>query len=165
MGKNIFIVCIVSILAFMLTACGISSQKDKILNEIGINVSKGSEIYNIDTHDGNGDGATYVVLNFSDDKVLQQIENNSKWKAFPLDETVKTLVYGASNDELSKSAFLIDNDEEIFVPEIENGYYMLIDKHSKAGTQEDILERSSFNFTIAIYDTDNNELYFCKKDT
>lgn len=59
--------------------------------------------------------------------------------------------------------FLADENGEPVVPEIQNGYYLLIDRHSD--TKSNILERGSFNFTVGLYDTDNNTLYCCKLDT
>lgn len=56
------------------------------------------------------------------------------------------------------------NDKgENLVPEIENGYYILIDRQSNQN--DNILNRGSFNFTVGIYNTDDNNLYFCKLDT
>ena len=50
------------------------------------------------------------------------------------------------------------------MPEIREGYYRLIDRHAEAG-ESDILERSSFNFTLALYDTGADTLYFFELDT
>ena len=58
---------------------------------------------------------------------------------------------------------LSDWDWNPLVPDIQNGYYRLIDRHSDRET--DILDRYSFNFTVGLYDTDNNTLYFCELDT
>ena len=52
---------------------------------------------------------------------------------------------------------------DIELPEIQNGYYRLIDRQEEKGT--DILERASFNFTLGIYDMDTKTLYFCEVDT
>ena len=53
------------------------------------------------------------------------------------------------------------------MPEIEEGYYRLIDRQSEEGkaTGADILHRASLNFTVGLYDTEKGILYFCELDT
>lgn len=103
------------------------------------------------------------MLSFNDDIVLEKIKNNTEWSAFPLDETVQTLVYGVETETTKDGPFLTDENGKSLVPEIQNGYYCLIDRHSD--TKAEILERNSFNFTLGLYDTDTNTLYFCELDT
>lgn len=152
------------IFAFILTACSSQGLQNDISNELGIDVSSGNEISNFDNHGGfHGDGTTYIALSFSDNKVLEQIEASNQWDDFPLDETAKTLVYGIS-DEISRiGPFLNDGNGNSLAPEIQNGYYLLIDRHTD--TETDILNRRSFNFTLGLYDTDTDTLYYYKLDT
>ncbi len=151
-------------LVFCLTACNSQEPKSDIANELGIDVSSGSEASNLDSHGGfHGDGTTYIVLNFPDNKILEQIKESTQWKSFPLDETARALVYGISDEESSVGPFLSDESGNPLVPEIQNGYYLLIDRHSDKET--DILKRASFNFTLGLYDTDTDTLYYCKLDT
>ena len=49
------------------------------------------------------------------------------------------------------------------IPEIKNGYSMLIDKQDKSLTS--MLERASLNFVLGVYDTDTNTLYYYELDT
>ena len=49
------------------------------------------------------------------------------------------------------------------IPKIENGYYFFKDR--QADKDKEILDRYSFNFTVAVYDNDNNKMYFCELDT
>lgn len=160
--KKIFSFISILLLALSLTACGSHS----IPKELGITGVK--ETIQFDTHGGShGDGTTYMTIACSDDEVLKQIQNNSNWKAFPLDDTVKTLVYGISDASSSIGPFLTDEDGQAFVPKIQNGYYCLIDRQAQDGkaTGADILHRSSFNFTLGLYDTDTNTLHICQLDT
>lgn len=152
----------------LLTACGSQEPQNIISNELGIDVSSGDEIFAFDDHGGfHGDGTTYTVLSFSDDKVLEQIKESTQWKEFPLDETVRTLVYGISDGTSSDGPFLIDSEGNAFIPEIHEGYYILIDRQAEQGEAAgvDILHRNSFNFTLGLYDVDTNNLYFCELDT
>lgn len=150
-------------LAVLLTACGLKSTQDTVSKALGFDVSRGKEVSNYDTHSGNGDGASCVVISFDDDTILEEIKRNAEWKPFPLDETVQSLVYGVSDAASSIGPFLNDGNGNPLVPEIQNGYYLLIDRNTGKGA--DILNRGSFNFTLGLYDVDTNTLYFCKLDT
>lgn len=166
MKRVISVICIVFV--FVLTACGSQEPQNTISKEIGIDVSGGNETSDFDDHGGfHGDGTTCIVLSFSDDEVLEKIKASRQWKEFPLDETVKALVYGISDETGSSGPFLTDGEGNTLVPEIEDGYYFLIDRQAEPGKAAgaDILHRSSFNFTLGIYDADANILYFCKLDT
>lgn len=110
-----------------------------------------------------GDGTSHIILRFSDHAVLEQIKRNSNWKPFPLDKAVQALVYGISDGTSSMGPFLNDGNGNPLVPEIKNGYYLLIDRNTDKET--DILNRSSFNFTLGLYDADTNTLHYCQLDT
>lgn len=166
--KKYIIVTVMVILTFVLTSCDSTGYQKTISKELGIDVSSGNELSYSDDHGGfHGDGTTFVSLSFSDEKVLEQIKENTNWKAFPLDDTVRTLVYGVSDETRSIGPFLTDNEGDPLVPDIQNGYYILIDRQVKGeqATGADILHRNSFKFTLGIYDVDTNILYFCELDT
>lgn len=160
------------VLVLILTSCGSQDSSKNIASELGIDVSSGEEITSFDNHGGfHGDGTTYIVLSFSDDHVLEQIENHNQWKKFPLDEAVRMLVYGISDETSSRGPFLTDSEGNALIPEIQNGYYFLVDRQEKnpvlsgITAEADILDRSSLNFTLALYDADTNMLYYCKYDS
>lgn len=152
---------------FILTSCGSKTVHDTISKELGIDVSSGKELSNYDTHSGNGDGTSCVVLSFNNDTVEEEIKSNSLWTSFPLGEVVEALVYGVSDETSSVGPYIIDAEGNTLIPEIQNGYYILIDRQvgNRKTSGEDILQRNSFNFTLGLYDTDTNTLYFCKLDT
>ena len=87
------LISITMILLIALTACGSKSTQDTVSEAFDIDVSSGSEVSHYDTHSGNGDGTSCIVLSFGDDSVLEEIESNTEWKAFPLDETTQTIVH------------------------------------------------------------------------
>ncbi len=165
--KRIF--CTLSVIAFLiLSACGAESLQSVVSGELGIDASACGIISASDTHGGlHGDGITFIVLDCADGDVLNQIKEKSEWRAFPLDDTVKTLVYGIDNETERIGPYLTDQEGNSLVPEIENGYYRLIDRQVKEGwaTGADILHRGSFNFTLGLYDADAELLYFCELDT
>lgn len=118
------------------------------------------------THGGfHGDGQYCLVLDCSGnpEKALENIEN---WKKFPLPENLKVVAYGgiAPNGHGWSSLF----PEEVKMPEIENGYYYFYDRHYEAvdpTDDDELYNRASFNFDFAIYDADNEMLYYLREDT
>lgn len=155
MKKGFALVLTAALLA--LSACGTGDPGNEISRVLDIDLTGGKEVSSFDTHGGfHGDGTSCVVIRFEDDTVLEEIGSRADWKAFPLDETVRTLVYRVSD-------LLHDENGDPLVPEIQNGYYLLIDRHGDKS--QDILNRASFNFTLALYDADTDTLYYCKLDT
>lgn len=161
--------CMLSVVAFLiLSACGEESLQSEVSGELGIDVSACEVISASDTQGGfHGDGTTFIVLDCADVDVLNQIKEKSGWRAFPLEDTAKALVYGIENETERIGPYLTDQEGNPLVSEIENGYYMLIDRQVEEGwaTGADILHRGSFNFTLGLYDTDKELLYFCEEDT
>ena len=147
----------------LLTGCGVQAAQGRASRELGIDVSGGAVVSSYDTHGGNSDGTTCIAYRFDNDAVLDEIRSSEKWNKFPLDDTVRALVYGLSDATTRIGPMLNDNEGHPIVPEIQNGYYRLIDRQNDAET--DILDRYSFNFTLGLYDADTNTLYFCKLDT
>ena len=158
---------IVLVFVFSLTACGSQDPQEIVSEALGVDASTGSTMSSMDTHSGNGDGTSFVVLHFDGDEMIKQIKADAAWQPFPLDETVQTLVYGVSDATSSIGPFLTDEDGKALVSEIANGYYRLIDRQVEEdqATGADILNRASFNFTVGLYDTDTNMLYCCELDT
>ena len=161
--KKIFAISLVLVALLVLVSCGSKmTAQDTISKELDLDVSGGKEVLNINTYSGS-EGTSCIAVTFDDDTILDAIKNSANWEAFPLDETVQTLVYGIENGTSKEGPFLADENGDSMVPEIQNGYYLLIDRHSDTKTK--ILERGSFNFTVGLYDTDKNTLYCCKLDT
>lgn len=167
MKKHLFLTWILLTAVLSMTACGAKGTQEMVLDALSLDVSSGSEVSNVDTHSGNGDGTSCLVIRFEDDTVLTEIQENEEWKPFPLDETVQALVYGVEDGTSKYGPYLTDDDGEPLVPEIQNGYYVLIDRQTENGKapEADILHRYSFNFDLGLYDTDTNTLYFCQLDT
>lgn len=167
MKKHWPIAVIILLLLISTTACGTKNPQTIVSEALSLDVSSGSEAANYDTHSGNGDGTSCIALRFKRDKVLSEIRNDPGWKTFPLDETVQTLVYGIEDETGKYGPYLTDRDEKPLVPEIRNGYYLLIDRQAERekATETDILHRSSFNFDLGLYDADTDTLYFCRLDT
>lgn len=156
------------LVAGILTGCQNDDLKTQISQEIGVNVQNGTQVHDYDTHSGNGDGTTCAIIAFTDDSVANEIAENDAWKKLPLDQTLTTLVYGIADKNTKDGPYVVDNDGNALVPQIKNGYYRFIDRHADSSDPADdteVLNRKSYNFTLAIYDTDANNLYFIKLDT
>ena len=112
-----------------------------------------------DTHGGfHGDGEALVKVYFSDkqaEKFIRKIDKNIHWDKLPMKDILQTCINNNITDEIS-------------VPIIENGYWFFLDRHSKATDKynyNDMFDRASSNYSIAIFDIDSNVLYIYSLDT
>ena len=58
--------------------------------------------------------------------------------------------------------------EEAKMPKIENGYYIFYDRSDESTNNEDdseLINRHSYNFSMAVYDSDTNRMYYFEYDT
>ena len=162
---SLIITFFLALSAFAFTACDM--QTSRISKELGVDLSSGKQVANTENHGGfHGDGMTYSVLEFSNDEALRQIQENQAWSGLPLDRTATALVYGLSDTTtgISIGPIITDGQGAALIPQIQNGYYILIDRHAQK-EETDMLDRASFNFTLGIYDSDEKILYYCKFDT
>jgi len=166
------IISLVMVLLLIMTGCR-AEKTNNVLSEIsktiGVDVSAGEVMSESDTHGGfHGDGDTVVVIQFADTSFSDQIKDNEEWNAMPLTENLITLVYGIHTETSSIGPMIHSGDNVPVVPEIENGYYYFRDRHSQSTDPKDdtnVLNRASYNFTIAIFDVDANILYYLELDT
>lgn len=118
-----------------------------------------------DTHGGFiGDGTYHIALDCSKkkEKVLKTV---SEWSELPLSENLQLMMYGGEKDGMTYGYNLAKNTN---IPLINNGYYCFLDRHSEAVDKYsdiDLFNRYSFNFSLVIYDTDTDILYYIRKDT
>lgn len=116
----------------------------------------------LDTHGGfHGDGTYYLILDCSEnkEKALKKIRD---WEELPLSNNLDSVMYGGISYNRHGLA------EKAKWPEIENGYYFFEDRHSESKDSADDSElfyRNSYNFSIAVYDTDNHIFYYFELDT
>lgn len=175
--KKQMILRIMAALALFLTACGGGSARsvqEEVAVTLGLDLSGCEVVSSWDDHGGfHGDGTAFAELKCSGGGVLDQIREDSNWKALPLDRTAQALVYGVREESGTEETgitvyqtgpYLTDGEGDPLIPEIREGFYRLIDRHTQAG-ETDLLSRASLNFTLALYDTGTDALYFCEMDT
>ena len=112
-----------------------------------------------DTHGGfHGDGDTLAKVYFSNKQAqnfISNISDNVHWKELPMPEILEYQAYNTK-------------EEGMEIPFIENGYWFFIDRYRKTKDKYDyneMREQASFNYSLAIFDTDANILYVYSLDT
>lgn len=172
MFKKIFCTINAVLLIGCLAACSSDSETTDISKTLGIDLSGGTVVSSEDTHGGfHGDGDTCVEISFDDDSgtaLADAISDNDNWCAFPLSNNLQAVVYGRVDGNAKYGPYITDDEGAPIIPQIEHGYSYFYDRHSESNNPKDdteLLNRYSMNFTIALYDTDNNKLYYYELDT
>ncbi len=150
------------ILLVVLSSCSIDPQPD---NYFGFSKESFTVVEERDTHGGfHGDGSCYLILDCSN-HVDAALNIAANWNQLPLSENLKLIMYGGEKDGMTYGYNL---SEKAHMPAIENGYYRFEDRHSEANDVSDdsgLFSRASFNFSLAVYDSDTNRLYYFEFDT
>lgn len=110
-----------------------------------------------------GDGSYYLILDCSGNKE-KALENLTDWKELPLPENLNLIMYGGEKDGMTYGYYLA---EEAKMPVVENGYYYFCDRHSESTDSSDaseLFDRHSFNFSLAVYDSDTDMMYYFEFD-
>jgi hypothetical protein len=122
-------------------------------------------IEEVDSHGGfHGDGTYHLILDCGKNKE-KALKTISKWDKLPLSKNLEIELYGGQMGDVS---IMSDLAKECNVPRIKNGYYYFYDRHSESTDRRDdseLLDRYSENYSLAIYDTDTDRMYFIASDT
>ncbi|MBR2879752.1 MAG: hypothetical protein IKC02_03670 [Oscillospiraceae bacterium] len=147
---------------FLFTGCAAAGGES---DYFGFNAKEFIVAEEADTHGGfHGDGSYYLILDCSGN-AERAGEIIADWQALPLTENLQIVMYGGIKDRVSYSYGFA---EEAHWPAITNGVYKFVDRHSEAVDKSDdtkLLDRFSFNFSIAVYDLDTDTLYYFEIDT
>ena len=162
MKKMIRSLTAVIAMAILVSAC---QSYDDISMVLGADVNSAKVISKGDDHGGfHGDGERYIEFEFEDDTFEDTIKEDNTWHALPMkDDTVTALLYGLETPEMTYGPYL-----EHDIPKVEEGYYFFYDRHSESKDPFDtskVLDRSSLNFTVAVYDAEADKLYYTELDT
>ena len=150
-----------------LTGCDekheISNPVGYINEEIHINISDCNIKEAYDNH-FIGDGESYIKADCSNNykNIEEQIDS---WNKMPLSENLQLAMYGGVKNEMY---YGWEFAKEVGIPEIKNGKYLFIDRHSESkdtSSDEDLFNRHSHNFTVAMYDSDSKYLYYYEGDS
>lgn len=103
-----------------------------------------------------GDGQAYFIARLSDQSAAEAKEKVRDWDALPLDTDLKLRLFGGSKE----GGISFNPCEKIdVIPQITHGYYRFIDM-TKTEASGSILYRELMDFSLMIYDTDNQTLYY-----
>ncbi len=137
--------------------------------ELGLDLRQGQLVEYEDSHGGfHGDGETFAVVTFSEEGAWE-LETClgyelPGWEKLPLTGDAHQVLYGGN----SWRPLIHDDSGEPLVPELSNGWFFFLDRqvdYEEDYVKESIFSRSSFNFTLAVYDADSNTLYYFRLDT
>jgi len=162
--KKFSLVISVLLLALITDGCSTESNQDYIAKQINIEMPDVLNIEYMDDHVGfHGDGQKFAKIEFDNIdglNILSQIEKDYRWNRLPLTENLNLIMYGGVKDNVE---YTDKFTEKLGIPEIKNGYWYFIDRHSESIHPEkdtELFDRHSFNFTLAMYDVDNTLFYF-----
>lgn len=168
MKKSILIIGIIMVM-WILAGCSTESNEEYIEKQISIEIPNVLNIEYMDDHGGfHGDGERFAKIKFDDNnglKLLSQIDKSEKWNKMPLTDNLNLIMYGGVKNDIEYSYNIA---EKFGIPAIKNGYWYFNDRHSKSISPEndtELFDRHSFNFTLSMFDADDNVLYYFEFDT
>lgn len=154
---------LVAAMVLLLAACGGKTEPEKTY--FGFSKTEFPVVEEADTHGGfHGDGAHRLILDCSQ-KPEQAEALVSGWWELPLPENLSLILYGGERDGV---VYGYDLAEEAGLPVVEHGWYRFYDRHGESADPEDasaLFDRSSYNFSLGIYDSDTDQLYYFEYDT
>ena len=145
-----------------------------VQGDLGLDIRGGEVVDWHDDHGGfHGDGETYVEVHFSDDALARKLALRDDWQPLPVSRDVRILLYGIEEGSVIRGPVLHSDGLEPWVPEIEHGYWTLLDRQPESYRSErrredeplGINNRYSWNLTIGLYDSDHHILYVLALDT
>ena len=158
--RKIIYSILIAIIIFTITGCMSLSTIEYIKLETNIDISKCNILIDNDGHGGFlGDGEYFVKADCSNDSknMLNQI---SFWNELPLPEDIQLIMYGGEKDGINYQYKFAD---KVGIPEIKNGVYLFVDRHIQS--DKSFLNRSSYNFTVVLYDKDFDTFYYYEYDS
>ena len=159
---------ILLLILFLLSGCSEKDPLREISDAIGVNVTGGTLLEHTDSHGGFlGDGESILFIRLTEEQaaeLMRSVRENEFWHPLPLSENLSAAVYGSRTETRSFGPLF----PEGAVPPVENGVWFFRDRHSQStnpANTSGLHDRSSWNFTAAIFDADTNSLYYLELDT
>lgn len=167
--KRAAVFMLLVLLSLTLTGCLFGGETADIGKAVELDLGGSVLVRSEDSHGCFlGDGQLVALLDCSAAPLTDTIKSHPHWHALPLTEPLTRLLIAQSDGNGLNAPTFTDEDGRALLPDIRNGYYFFKDRHAEADNVYDdtgLEERYSYNFTVAVYDTDTNKLYYCKIDT
>lgn len=165
-----YLIVILVIFGFIWTNVLFISTDKRLSRALGIRIPSDSALVIKDSHGGfHNDGDLMVRTKFESkeaEKMVAQIKSNQDWKATPLPKNIRLVLYGGEIGP--DNVYLSDLAKQNKMPEINSGYWLFIDRkdgNKKITAGEEFLSSSSSNYTVGLYDTQTNSLYYFESDS
>ena len=156
------ILCGLLVVCSLCLVSGCGNKQSEIFKSIELDNSKCKIEDSIDSHGGfHGDGDYFACIECSD---IDYNELSKNWKKLPLSESLVKVTEMEQCDD--KGCFNIY--DKFSIPVVENGYYYFIDRQADSRNKyddTDLNNRSSWNFSLAIFDIDTDTVYYYELDT
>ncbi|MDO5564902.1 MAG: hypothetical protein Q4F88_06715 [Eubacteriales bacterium] len=141
-----------------------SSSNDRIIYQFKKNfevaIPENVLITNIsNSYEGiHNDGELLYTFQFDKHESIEFITNiEHTWNHTPLSDDINILLYGGYKNGIN---YQYNLGQKIGIPIVENGFWCIVPKDI-----DNILLQYSFDFTLSIFDTDTNILYYYKINT
>lgn len=168
---GLFLVLLLFLAALISARLAVPTPASEIAAELALVLPRSTQaVAYTDTHGGiHGDGTAYAVLDLGEELtelVSGKLTEDESWHTLPLSDDMRIIFYGMTRMENGvPTTYSAAVPENTVLPEIEHGYWRLIDRQEgKTGSIFDP-SRYSRNYTAAILDTDSGLLYYIAEDT
>ncbi len=109
----------------------------------------------------------YLVYSLFTKEDISSALEEAGWQELPLPEPLETAMYSVTEAD-GERTITRGTCFQREIPWVSDGYYFFRDRHSESADPADpaeLLERGSYNFTVALYDRDSQTLYYGEVDT
>ncbi len=138
---------------FALAGCQ-ASPRTVFKKNTGVKLPEYNFVSTVDTQGGpHGDGELVYTFDFSrenGDVLEERIKAASHWQPLPLTYTLDRLVY---------------EHFDVGLPRVENGYYFFYDEQHDTYEDKYVEGLYSYDFVVAMYDSDNHTAYYYEQHT
>ncbi len=166
MKKKIIFIGGTAILLLVCTLVTVHSPRYKAAKLLDMDLPQPVESQLTDSHGGwFGEGELYgkLVFDQSDGEGLEErLAGYDNWKNLPLPENVTLFLYGGEQDGIHYVSKCTNGWDS---PTVTEGYYYFLDRQHDRKDDALLLNSSSIDVTIAIYDSQQAVLYFMTYDS
>lgn len=155
--KNKISIVIIIILALWVSFLLMTSFDFRAFDGSKVKLKVSNQVVNIESKPSfHGDGVRLSIYEYFDseaDKLLENIEKNKSWQKTPMNAEVEKVFKEYVQFDHFIQGYLELEESIPIIPDIKNGYYLLIDKDN---------ERR--NFAFYIFDLDTLKMYYYRTD-